>query len=219
MSKKLFDKAQFWVGMGAALGTVGGIGIAIGTVGLAPYEPLKEPWFILGVVLASVGVLCLACATVLFLAHRHLEHHLASFPPGDQVAASPEPDQEASEAKQLITATRLLSGELEEAQDKLQVALNSQEWWSLDYRLPTKVWEEYNTRLASWDGPVHKAVRDTYRKLGELNRIQKRRREASYHTRQSPHLSPDERTLVGLAFSLVLNAKEHLERLEERAAS
>jgi hypothetical protein len=78
VAKKLYDSALFWVAMGAAMATIGGIGIAVGAIGLAPHEPLREPWFIIGAVLAGLGVLGLDWALVLFLAHRHAENHIAA---------------------------------------------------------------------------------------------------------------------------------------------
>jgi hypothetical protein len=59
MSDKHMTSAGFWVAVAAALGTLGGIGVAVGAVKLDPHQSPREPMFTLGIVLACLGILAL----------------------------------------------------------------------------------------------------------------------------------------------------------------
>jgi hypothetical protein len=190
----------------------------------APHHDPSEPWFDLGIVLAALGAIGLAWALILFIAHQHAERHIAaalSTTDGREKATEPDPKQTSTsqlhEQRETAAIARLLSGELEEAQDKLHVAVNTHEWWSLSYSFPTAEWEKYRDRLALTDGNAHKAVRDAYRKLGELNRRQRARLPTHVGQRPNPVMNANELSLAGEAFQVVLNAKEHLDKLERDA--
>jgi len=64
------DSAMFWLAAAAVLIGAGGVGVAVGTAGLAPNESLREPWFILGVVLAFLGIAAFVWALIMYVRAR-----------------------------------------------------------------------------------------------------------------------------------------------------
>lgn len=75
MPTRLFDKAGFWVQVGALVAALGGAGIVVGVSDLAPHQSWREPWFALGAVVLFFGVLALWWSVTLYVAHHYAERH------------------------------------------------------------------------------------------------------------------------------------------------
>jgi hypothetical protein len=115
MSRKLFDRAGFWIQIGIAATGLGALLIVLGTVNLSSAQPYREPWFVMGVALAGLGALALCWSLILYTAHRHSEAHVSS----GQHAAVPEP-RRSDRREELLNHRRvgeelLAEGDLSEA--------------------------------------------------------------------------------------------------------
>lgn len=77
MAPELRDSALFWLALGGVVATIGAIPMAaIGKMEVA--SPWKSWYFRVGFGMAAVGMLALIWALVLFVAHRHVQSHVAS---------------------------------------------------------------------------------------------------------------------------------------------
>jgi len=94
MSNRLFDRAMFWIAVAAALGTIGGVVIAIALARDTQTAPTSDPVFLIGAVLIGLAALALLWALVLNLAHGHAATH-------------PDSDVGAKKAKKEIAQLRL----------------------------------------------------------------------------------------------------------------
>jgi hypothetical protein len=79
--RKLLDSAVFWLALVAALTGLAAIALVGGTVNRAPHQAVREPWFVIGIVLGCFAVLAIFWAMVLFVAHRYAERQGTGSPP------------------------------------------------------------------------------------------------------------------------------------------
>lgn len=74
MRRRLLDSSLFWLAMAGAVAVVGGIFMGVGGTRTPAHKSvLSEGWFDAGIGVVALGVVMLAWALVLYLAHRHAE--------------------------------------------------------------------------------------------------------------------------------------------------
>jgi len=162
MSKRLFDRAVFWVAMGAAVATLGGIGIGIGTVNLASGQGNRQPWFDIGVAFAILGALGLVWA--LFLYGRHViaaRREATAVAPAPARPHSPTQPEEPSEEAEPLARLRGLQDEASGLHDQINKAYGA------------RPHQEVRRRLSAWSRRVEtelqqedQAFADAFRALG-----------------------------------------------------
>lgn len=112
----------------------------------------------------------------------------------------------------------VLAGELEEATDLIGKALEANMLWAQPRRMPTNAANAHMDELAAEHSDVHKAVRDAYRKINDLNWQQMTRAAAEQPgvvlaPGESLALTDEDRRALGDVRAVITNALDALGRL------
>jgi predicted nucleotide-binding protein len=111
----------------------------------------------------------------------------------------------------------VLAGELEEAVDLIGRALEADALWAAPRRMPTNAANAHLDELAAEHSDVHKAVRDAYRKINDLNWQQIARAAAEQpgvmlSPGESLALTEEDREALAEVRSVIANALDALRR-------
>lgn len=79
--KRLHDSSLFWATLGAAVGLIGGIFVAVGVARTEKgHELWGDGWFVFGIIVIAISVILLWWALTLFVAHHHAGKHMCPDP-------------------------------------------------------------------------------------------------------------------------------------------
>lgn len=188
------ERALFWLGWGAAVTALGGVGILVGSNLATTSKP--QNWanlpFLAGLGIAVVGILCLWWALTLHVAHRHAEKHWC-FDPSAHIVPPPSPPNQgsggaptptrpvgpsappASPQPQLRSALRQIHMEIEVSVRMVETVVETGRYWGPSERLPDQTWKKNRKQLGAIgdvDSPTYEALGIAYTHVERINALQ-----------------------------------------------
>ncbi|MGO9101948.1 MAG: hypothetical protein ACLP9Y_21795 [Mycobacterium sp.] len=109
---------------------LGGVLIAVSSIGLSPGEKPREPWFVVGIVIAVLGAVMLVWALVLFVTHSYAEHRAqpdltVEFDPSDPACVQDRRDHPQRDFQLRLRATNTGTVALTEVRCRLKARHNT----------------------------------------------------------------------------------------------